>query len=117
MLIARSLLIAMLALALGVYLIDCLEMGTPDDAMKCCDSMPCRSHDHDNAQDCCKMMTSTHTAFVQPSMYQFSFSTAAVALPPVSQSAAGIAFFTGIVAVHCHAPPISQEVQISPLRI
>src|ERR1700741_3055495 len=61
---ARPILIAALALALAVYAFDCGAMTTPEQAMQCCDSMPCSSQAH-HGQDCCKPMPAMHAPFVQ----------------------------------------------------
>jgi len=40
---------------------------TPEQAMQCCNSMPCSSHGHEHSQDCCKTTQAMHRPFVQPS--------------------------------------------------
>src|SRR4029077_9961734 len=50
--------------ALAAYSFDCGAALTPEQAMKCCDSMPCSQGEH--GQDCCNTMPSAHSSFVQP---------------------------------------------------
>src|SRR5438270_5074188 len=51
--------------ALAAYSFDCRAAMTPEQAMKCCDSMPCSSQGQ-HGQDCCNTMPSAHASFVQP---------------------------------------------------
>jgi hypothetical protein len=43
---AKPILLAALAVALAAYAFDCGALGTPEQAMQCCNSMPCSSHGH-----------------------------------------------------------------------
>src|SRR5437016_829378 len=63
--LAKSMFVALLTVAFAAYAFDC-AVATPEQAMQCCDSMPCSSHGH-HAQDCCKTMQSMHAPFAQPS--------------------------------------------------
>src|SRR5215472_11098334 len=73
---ARLNAVAVLGVALAAYALDCSGMTTPEQAMQCCNSMPCSSQS-DHAQDCCKTMPAMHAPFVQPS------STSSIAPPAV----------------------------------
>ena len=55
----RTLVVALIA-ALAAYALDCVGMTTPEQAMQCCNSMRCPSHDH-HGQDCCKTMPTMHS--------------------------------------------------------
>ena len=108
-------LLAIVALALTSYAVDCSAIPTPEAAMHCCASMPC-SHGH-SQQDCCKNMPSMHVPFVQPASLhniQFSFSIAA-ALPAAANSRT-IDRSSLFATVYCHAPPVLPA-SLSPLRI
>ena len=113
--LTKTFLLAVLALSLASYAVDCSAIQTPQAAMHCCASMPC-SHGH-GQQDCCKNMPSMHVPFVQPaSLHHVQFSLAvAAALPAVANSKAldGSKLFA---TVYCHAPPILPA-SLSPLRL
>jgi hypothetical protein len=117
MTLARSILVTMIVLLLGVYVFDCEAMTTPEEAMKCCGSMPCAPHGH-HGQDCCKTMPTMHAPFVQPSAVQrvsFSLITLAVVLP------ASDAFDSTITErttnAISHGPPIFSPPTVPHLRI
>jgi len=63
---ARTVLVTVAAFALAAYGFDCMAMGSPEQAMQCCNSMPCVPNGH-QGQDCCKTMPSVQTAFLQSS--------------------------------------------------
>jgi hypothetical protein len=67
--IAKPILMVVLAVALAAYVFDCSAMATPEQAMQCCNSMPCAPHGH-RGQDCCKTMQIAHVPFVQPASAQ-----------------------------------------------
>src|SRR5262249_57818078 len=66
MLPARAIFMVVLVAALAAYSLDCFAASTPDEAMQCCDSMPCPQHSHDGSEDCCQTMPSLNAPFVQP---------------------------------------------------
>src|SRR5881296_3659378 len=114
----KSVLLAVMAIALATYASDCFAMSTPEQAMQCCDSMPCSSHDHQHSQECCKTMPSMHAPFLQPaSAHGLSFSLVFVAALPAFNASQGLNSSAGVLTAHCHAPPISQIAASSPLRI
>jgi hypothetical protein len=114
--LTKTSLLAILALGLASYAVDCSAIQTPQAAMHCCASMPC-SHGH-GPQDCCKNMPSMHVPFVQPASLhnvQFSFSIAAELLASANSKALDRpALFAN---VYCHAPPVPPVSTLSPLRI
>jgi thiol-disulfide isomerase/thioredoxin len=61
--LAKPILVALLAVALAVYAFDCGAMTMPEQAMQCCNFMPCSSQGH-RGQDCCKTMPAMHAPFV-----------------------------------------------------
>jgi len=114
----KPILLAVLAIALAAYAFDCLAMATPEQAMQCCDSMPCSSPGHQHSQECCKTMPSMYAPFLQPaSAHGLSFSLVFVAVLPAFNASQGLDFSAGVLTAHCHAPPISQIAASSPLRI
>jgi len=114
----KPILLSLMAIALATYASDCFAMSTPDEAMQCCDSMPCSAHGHEHSQECCKTMPSLHAPFVQPaSAHALSFSPVFVAVLPAFNVLKGLNFSAGVLTAHCHAPPISQIAVSSPLRI
>jgi hypothetical protein len=114
----KPMLLAVVAIALAVYAFDCLAMSTPEQAMQCCDSMPCSSHGHQHSQECCKTMPSMHAPFVQPaSTHGSSFTLVFVAALATFNASHGLYSPAGVLTAHCHAPPISQIAASSPLRI
>jgi hypothetical protein len=116
--LARPILTAVVVVALAGYGLDCSAMSTPEEAMQCCDSMPCPSQGPDHSQDCCKTMPSIQAPFVQPhSAAGALFTLVALALLPdvmASQDVDSSArvLFTAL----SHAPPIPQATP-APLRI
>jgi len=117
MLFARRVLLAVLVVALTAYAFDCLGMATPEQAMRCCNSMQCPSHSH-HGQDCCKTMPAMHAAVGQPSSVQgISFSSVALAIVGVFSASRTIELpSVGLIAEHSHAPPAFYP-PILPLRI
>jgi len=115
---AKPILQAVVAIALVAYAFDCFAMSTPEQAMQCCDTMPCSSHGHEHSQECCKMMPSMHAPFVQPASAQGpSLTPVFVAVLPAFNASQGLNSSAGVLTAHCHAPPISQIAASSPLRI
>ncbi len=115
--LAKPILLAAVAMALAVYALDCGAMTTPEDAMQCCNSMPCSSQGHDH-QDCCKTMGATDAPFVQPSSPRHvSISPILSAVLPASSESQAADSFLGVVAAHCNAPPSTYVPFPLPLRI
>jgi len=114
---ARQIVMAVLGVALAAYAFDCSGMTTPEQAMQCCNSMPCSSQS-DHGQDCCKTMPAMHAPFVQPS------STSSIASPAVQLSV--LAVIPRIIRLDSsrvrispndHAPPGNSASDLTPLRI
>src|SRR5579859_6002138 len=103
--LTKTSLLAVLALGLASYAVDCSAIQTPQAAMHCCASMPC-SHGH-GPQDCCKNMPSMHVPFVQPaSLHNVRFSFSMAAGLPASANSTALDRSALIANVSCHAPPI-----------
>lgn len=114
---ARSILIAVLVVALAAYAFDCGAMTTSEQAMECCASMPCAPHGHDG-QDCCKSMPSMHAPFVQPSpVHIAAHALAAVATLTVLATASPALAESEAFTSRSHAPPLIIPPAFSPLRI
>ena len=79
---------------------------TPEQAMQCCNSMPCSSHGHDG-QDCCKTMPSMHSPFVPSSSVRgVSFSPVLFAVMPPAGQSPDSALAEISTSADFHAPPI-----------
>lgn len=115
---ARTFLMAVLAVALAAYAFDCgAAMATPEQAMQCCNSMPCSSSSH-QGQDCCKTMPAMHAPFVQPSSVNgLQHSLVLVAALATLNEYHGVNSTARARAEHSHAPPIVYSVSSLPLRI
>jgi hypothetical protein len=114
---AKSILLAILAVALGSYAFDCEAAPTREQAMQCCNSMRCSSHHH-HGMDCCKSMPNLHAPFVQPSSAQsHSFAPVVFAVVSVSGELSGSGCCAQNVAAHCHAPPLLPSPAPCPLRV
>jgi hypothetical protein len=114
---ARTILVVMIALLLGVYIFDCEAMTTPEQAMKCCSSMPCAPQGH-HGQDCCKTMPTMHAPFVQPStVVRVSFSSIMLAVVTTVSDVFHSARLERTTIAISHAPPIFSPPTVSPLRI
>ena len=114
----RLILVAVVALALAGYAVDCAPMAAADDAMQCCETMPCDSHSAEHSQDCCETMQSMHAPFLQtPSMHGASFSAVAVSMLPVSPDNCAIDSSAHVTASHRASPSPPDSVDSLPLRI
>src|SRR5262245_7307054 len=119
--VARPILMVVITVALSAYSIDCSLAATPEEAMRCCDTMSCSSHGHHHSNDCCKTMPSTHSPFVQSlsaSVHNEHQSLLLDAFLPAGGSAQDLDFSAQTLLVaRSHAPPILQSTVIAPLRI
>jgi hypothetical protein len=114
----KPILLNVIAVAIALYAIDCGAMTTPDEAMQCCNSMPCSPHSQDHSQECCTTMPSTHAPFLQPaSAHDLSFSPVLVAVLRSFSASQGTDSAADVLASHSHAPPIPQAAVPSPLRV
>jgi len=114
--LGKAILLAMLAAALVGYALDCGPMVTAEQAMQCCQSMPCSSPGHEG-EDCCQTMSAGHAPFLQPASAQTgtleSLAVAVVPTAPLPPDAVLLAR----VAVSSHTPPILGAVAAPTLRI
>jgi hypothetical protein len=116
MLMTKPIFLAVLAVALAVFALDCGAAVTPERAMQCCDSMPCSAHGH-HGQDCCESMPSMHVPFVQPfSVNGISACPLVLAALPAFHEFQISDSSVIVIAAHCHAPPILYAAP-TPLRI
>lgn len=114
---AKPIFLTVLAIALAAYALDCGAAMTPEQAMQCCDSMPCSSHGH-HAEDCCKTMQSMHAPFVQPSSaHSLSYSPSVFEALPLTGESHGLDLSSGVIAANGHSPPIFYASAPLPLRI
>src|SRR3977135_3237189 len=115
--VLRPILVAVVALALAGYAVDCTPMAA-DEAMQCCETMPCDSHSAGHSQDCCETMPSMHAPFLKaPSMHGASFSAVAVSMLPVSPDNRPIDSSVHVTASHWVSPSPPDSVDSLPLRI
>src|SRR6516165_3844566 len=113
---ANPILVSVVAILLGVYAFDCDTMTTPEQAMQCCNSMPC-SPQGDHGQDCCKSMPSMHSPFVQVSTPHGRDFSVHIFEVPTSIEFSSPASMASSIAALCHAPPISRSPSPLQLRI
>src|SRR5579884_1299671 len=112
---ARSTLVAVLAVVVCAYAVDC-SAQTPRQASECCHSMKCSTHAH-HGMSCCKTMSATRADLGEGSAHiDGSVSLAMMGPVQVLTPAAAIDFANGTSA-QCHAPPESDSSAVSPLRI
>src|SRR5713226_2043269 len=115
--LAKPIFLAVLVVALAAYAFDCSAATTPEQAMQCCNSMPCSSHGH-HAQDCCKTMAAMHAPFVQPScVHRVPYCPVVIAELPATGKSHALDSSDRVITAHCHAPPIRYTPAPQPLRI
>lgn len=115
---AKPISLALLSIALVTYAFDCGAATTSEQAMQCCNSMPCSPHDHEHSQDCCKTMPAMHAPFVQSASAHGVSSFALVfALLPATDEPCSVDCSSRVIAAHCHAPPIQYTPATLTLRI
>lgn len=117
--LAKSFLLAVLAVALGAYGFDCQAMTTPQLASQCCRSMSmhCSSHGS-HGMDCCKTMRTVHAPFVRPSsVHGFSTSPIVFAVMPAAGKSDGVHSSDLSLTAHFHAPPEPPLAAARPLRV
>jgi hypothetical protein len=109
--------LALLVVALVAYAFDCGAAATPEQAMQCCNSMPCSSGGQ-HGQDCCKTMMAMHAPFVlAPSEQDVSYAPAVLAVLLGRGEAQDLDSAERVIPAHCHAPPIFSIPTLLPLRI
>jgi hypothetical protein len=117
----KFILVAVVVVTLTAYAFDCAGMTTPEQAMQCCNSMPCPSQGH-HGQDCCKTMEMAHAPFLQPASLHSSghgsgFSLHVLAVLAASVGPIRLESMAIGVAACSHAPPLSYSPPATPLRI
>ena len=115
--VVKPIVLVALVVALAVYSFDCGAAMTPEQAMKCCDSMPCSSQGHDG-QDCCNTMVSLQASFAQPRpATRVSFVPMVIAAVQASIEFRGASFTEYAVAGYLDTAPLSASPGLTPLRI
>lgn len=116
---SRAIGVVVLVAALAAYSTDCFAASTPDEAMQCCDSMPCPQQAHHGSEDCCRNMPSLHAPFVQPHAVDTAFHAPVVlAALPATTALQGLVFSANILlAVQSHSPPSAPAAASMPLRV
>ncbi len=115
--IVKPILIAALSVALAAFAVDCGEASTsPDEAMPCCDTLPCSSHGA--SVECCQTMPPTRAPYVLPASAQgVASSTAAVAVLPANCDSHELGSSARVLAEHDPAPRGYSSTATAPLRI
>src|SRR5579864_5655274 len=108
--------IAVLSVSLAFYGLDCAGMTTPQQAMQCCQSMQCMSHQQHHT-DCCKTMPSASVDVGQPTPFALSLTPVACVVAVASNDAASVTSAVRVVEHQSHAPPLLLFGSILPLRI
>jgi len=115
---ANRVLLAVLSVSVAAYASDCGGMNTPEQAMRCCNSMRCSSHGHHHGQECCKAMPEMRAALGQPpSAHGFSFSLVTFAVVQAVNQAQTIESAARMIGEHSHAPPVARPQSVLSLRI
>lgn len=113
---AKRALLALLTVAFAAYGSDCLAMTTPQQAMRCCGSMHCSSHNH-RTQDCCQTMQASQLPFVEASVSGIFPHLVAIAEVPGAIEAPKLDSPAFDVGLRCHAPPLTCVLAPPPIRI
>jgi len=96
--LAKPILLALLVVTLAAYAFDCGAATNPEQAMQCCNSMPCSSGGH-HGQDCCKTMPAMHAPFVQPSsVHGVSYSSLVFELLPATSDSIALGASNRMIA-------------------
>jgi hypothetical protein len=113
----RAILATAIVVALATYAMDCSEIVSAEQAMQCCNTMPCLPHSH--GKNCCETMPSTHPPFVQSaSVNKLAFSSLAHAVIPTrSMHLPGRRGADTRVAQYRPPPTLLESLASSPLRI
>lgn len=112
----RSVSLTLLAFALATYGFDCWAESSPQQAMRCCHSMPC-SHSGKQHEDCCRSMPTVHGPFVQsPAVHNIALVDVASAITSTYQLV-GVDPEPATVRVNSHGPPGAPLRVASPIRI
>jgi hypothetical protein len=114
--VARSSLVALLAVLICTYAVDCSAQN-PQQMSECCHSMKCSTNAH-HSTSCCKTMAGMRAALGQPSA-QIDGSISLVMLGPVQlfRTVRPVDFAGTTSAAQWHAPPESPLSSLLSLRI
>src|SRR5215468_4258416 len=110
-----------LSVVLAAYGLECPGMGTPEQAMQCCNRMRCHSHHktrYHSSQDCCNITGQMRPSLGQPSSIHRI--TLVVATRHVAQAFSDSEIGKSpdrMVASHSHDPPSSFSTPVACLRI
>lgn len=114
---ARTILVALVGLALTAYASDCMDTASPEQSMQCCQSMSCASHGH-TSEDCCKSMQSVHAPFMFSAHTNGgSLMTFAFVVLSAFDGSAELNSSRVLIPVYSHAPPGMGVTTPLPLRI
>jgi hypothetical protein len=113
---ARSILVPVLIVALVAYAVDCSPTVTAEQALQCCSSMRCMSHQH-RGRECCKTMPTTQVAIGQRTSVSISFAVVFVAIVQALSESVAVTASPRLIAGQSHAPPELSLASILPLRI
>jgi hypothetical protein len=112
----RSILSALLTVALAAYAFDCSAAATAEQAMQCCNSMRCMAH-HQAGQDCCKSMPSARVEVGQPTSANIAFSPLILGLADEFIESSTRTASARAITDPSHAPPLFIPPSVLPLRI
>jgi len=112
---AKAILLAVLVAGLAAYAVDC-RATTPEQAMRCCKSMPCSSQGH-HGRDCCKTVGAMHAPFVLPSLVHAAGVSVVAAVFSTSTESILLQSVVGGSSARYHSPPAAQSLSLRPLRI
>ena len=117
MVFARSIFAALLIVSLAAYALDCSPTATPEQAMQCCKSMRCMSHEHHHGEQCCKTMTAAKADIGQPSTTGTSVAPIVFEVVQVCDEPTALTDSARFIADQSHSPPVFSLGSILPLRI
>jgi len=114
---AKSILALVIAVVLAAYASDCSALANPEQAMQCCQSMPCSSHGQ-SADDCCSSMQPHLAPFVQSTpIHPSPVGFVAFTTPSANDPSPQLNLASGLIAAQSHAPPGIYSPAPLPLRI
>jgi hypothetical protein len=115
--VVKKILLTVAVVALATYGLDCLAMTTPEQAMQCCNSMPCSPNGH-HGQDCCKTMPSANAPFLRSPHTSIAPAVHVVGAAILGLADAPVVSGESVrVSMLSHAPPIRYSPASLPIRI
>src|SRR5437868_8093919 len=115
MVLARTILPAVLTVALVAYGFDCSPTATAETAMQCCKTMGCMRHHH-QGQDCCKTMPTTRVVIGQPTPASVSFAPVVFGVVQAHSESSNAIVFARLIADQSHATPVLGSPTVLLLR-